>query len=348
MPPEKTYSRRSVIAAGGLSALGSVTNASAANAEATSIRIGLWTPAMAVHATAAAALDDTESMLGRTISIASTYRGGGDFDPALSWTWPYSTDYATGVDAGRILLVAWSLEDIADYAWWASGAGDDILRAHARSFRAYGGTIVVRPWAEMNADFQFWQVTVEGTKGGSPASFIAAWRRMVDIIRPIAPDVKYCFCPTTDVYAETTDVSAFFPGVDYVDVLGLDGYNWGTSISGGVEFAWTGFSDVYAAQYSRLVSLAPGKPVWICEVSSADPLATGVSGVEVAAPTGSSKGSWWQAMVEALNGPTFPAVQAVAFFDEDKERHWGLSSSSESRRGLTSALSEMPERRLTI
>ena len=71
----------------------------------------------------------------------------------------------------------------------------------------------------------------------------------------------------TDIYDGTTPVTSIWPGAGYVDVLGLDGYNWGT---GGV-FAWRSFGAIYAIQYARLVALAPTLPVWVCETGSKEP-----------------------------------------------------------------------------
>ena len=276
-------------------------------------------------------LDRTASAVGRPMAIASVFRGRGD-DPY----WPYPSDRAMG--ATRTLLVAWSLEDYGNYAYWSSGRGDAVLRAKARTLRAYGRPVVLRPWAEMNADWVAHQPTAGAAKsrGGSPAQFKAAWRRAVTIFRQErATNVRWAFNPTTDTYAGTTDVRTIYPGNDVVDILGLDGYNWGTTRTR--NLGWRSFDNVYATQYQRLVALAPRKPVWICEISSADPASAGVSRVPVSAPSGRSKATWWRdAFARMRTG--YRNVQAVVIFDVDKERNWRVASSSGSASGLRSAV----------
>ncbi|MCH8612915.1 glycoside hydrolase family 26 protein [Arsenicicoccus dermatophilus] len=277
-------------------------------------------------------LDRTASALGRPMAIASVFRGKGDD----AW-WPYPADRALGTR--RTLLVAWSLEDYGSYAWWASGQGDAVLRDKARTLRAYGRPVVLRPWAEMNADWVAHQVTTGTPKpaGGSPDQFRAAWRRAVDVFRREgASNVRWAFNPTTDTYAGTSDVRAFYPGDDVVDVLGLDGYNWGTTAT--PNLGWRTFDDVYATQYARLVGLAPAKPVWLCEISSADPASAGVSTVRASAPTGQTKGLWWQDTFAHLR-TGYRNVQAVVVFDVDKERDWRVASSAEALGGLRTAVS---------
>lgn len=58
------------------------------------------------------------------------------------------------------------------------------------------------------------------------------------------------------------------------------------------------------------------------------------------APPGQDKGLWWQDMMGGL--PTgFPAVQAVMFFDADKERDWRVDSSPRALAGLREAVGSL-------
>ena len=59
----------------------------------------------------------------------------------------------------------------------------------------------------------------------------------------------------------------YYPGADYVDVLALDGYNWGASHPGVRRLA-VASSEVFGAGYDRLRALGP-QPIWIAEVGSA-------------------------------------------------------------------------------
>ncbi|MCH8626728.1 hypothetical protein MM440_02755 [Arsenicicoccus piscis] len=291
----------------------------------TPIHYGSWTQGMDAKP---ALLTETGRTIGRPMSIASIFRGKGD-------TWPYPGDVQLG--SGRILLVSWSLEDWGGYAWWAAGHGDAILKEQATRLKAYRGTVALRPWAEMNGDWAAHQPLPAGgqqkARGGTPAQFNAAWRRVVTLFRQQGvTNVRWVFNPTTDTYAGTTDIRSIWPGAGYVDVLGLDGYNWGD----GAGLRWRSFTDIYTEQYRRLVALKPGAPVWICEISSADPTSRG-AGPAVSAPAGQSKARWWLDMHAALR-TGFPAVQAVVLFDANKERNWLVRSSPAAATGLAQAL----------
>lgn len=267
-------------------------------------------------------LNDLSTRLSQPMAIASVFRGPGDI-----WPGPLESTLASG----RTLLVAWYLGNHS-YGYWASAAAQPEIAAVARRVKAFGRVVAIRPWAEMNGDWQSLQPTARPTDGYATGyqAFIAAWRNVVNVFRAEgATNVRWVFNPTTDTYAETTDVRLIWPGGSYVNILGLDGYNWGT---GGI-FTWRSFANIYAVQYKRLVALAPTTPLWICEIGCADPLSTLN---KVTAPAGQSKAQWWKEM--ALATKNMPAVRALVLFDICKERDWRAASSTSALTGLRAAL----------
>lgn len=261
------------------------------------------------------------------LGMASVFRGKGD-------TWPYPVDRQLGTN--RTLLVSWSLEDWGNYRFWSSGKGDSVLADQAARLRGYTGKLAIRPWAEMNADWHDYQPTADGAKkhGGTPAEFKAAWRHVVTYLRNAGVKATWIFNPTTDVYAASTDVRTIYPGDDVVDAVGLDGYNWGTSPGDGTH-RWASFTDIFRPQYDRLREAAGSKPVWVCEVGSADPSRPGRSGAKV---SGGSKAEWIAALPSQVR-TDFPAITHVAFFNADKERDWRLDSSPEAARAAREIIS---------
>ena len=270
-------------------------------------------------------LSDLSALLHQPMSIASVFRGPGDI-----WPGPVEANLAVG----RTLLVAWYLDDHT-YAYWASAAARPGLVAIARRVKAYGRVVAIRPFAEMNGDWQSQQPTARPTDGYATGyqAFIAAWRNLVSVFRAEGvTNVRWVFNPTTDTYAETTDVRRIWPGAAYVNILGLDGYNWGT----GGNLTWRSFANIYQVQYNRLVALAPTLPLWICEIGCADPLSTRNA---VRAPAGQSKAQWWKEMSLAVQ--KMPAVRAVVLFDIAKERDWRAASSTSALTGLRGALTSL-------
>lgn len=255
-----------------------------------------------------------EAQLGSRVAIASSFRGWGDLFP----------DPVQRADAatGHTLLVAWDLGDTSAtrFSTFTAHQHDAYLAQEAASARAFGKAFYIRPWAEMNGDWSPFQPTPDGSQpaGGTYAQFIAAWRYVVTFFRSHgATNVRWVFNPTTDTYAETTPVASIWPGSAYVDVLGLDGYNWG---QGGV-FSWESFSAIYATQYQRLTALSATAPVWICEVGSKEPSENDGAPIDPA----HSKASWYSGMFSYL-ASSAPRVRAVVMFNVDKERDWRVAS----------------------
>jgi beta-mannanase len=258
-----------------------------------------------------AMLNNFDRSIGKASTVASIFRGYGEIFPSAG-------DVALTNGGQRSLLVAWYL-DVDRFTGYTSGAHDAYLDQEAAAAKAYGRTLYIRPWAEMNGDWQDFQPTPSGSAadGGTPAQFIAAWRYVVNRFRADgATNVRWVFNPTADTYQGTTDVSTIWPGAAYVDVLGLDGYNWG---NGGL-FTWRSFADIFTTQYNRLVALDPSAPVWICEFGSKEPTRNDGAPIDPA----HSKAQWYS---DALASTAFPRITTLVFFEADKERDWQLESS---------------------
>lgn len=100
----------------------------------------------------------------------------------------------------------------------------------------------------------------------------------------------------------------YYPGSDYVDWTGIDGYNWGTSDD---DFDWQSFTSVFRDTYRVLHEL--GKPIIIGETASDE--------------VGGDKAEWIRDIIPTLE-TTFPDIEAVVWFDVEKERDWRIRSSS--------------------
>jgi mannan endo-1,4-beta-mannosidase len=229
------------------------------------------------------------------------------------------------------VLLSWDMGPTR-FTEWSSGDHDDYLDRIAAAARAYPYRVYVRPWPEMNGDWQGFQPTVAGERvhGGTYAEFRRAWRYVVTYLREQGADnLRWVFNPTADTYAETTPVSRIWPGAAYVDVLGLDGFNWGDDARWG---RWQSFSKIFAEQYANLTALDPSAPLWICEVASKEPR------VDDGAPVdnGRSKGAWVRAMFEHRG---MPRLRAIVWFDADKERDWRTTSSDGPARQWRRAMS---------
>lgn len=268
-------------------------------------------------------LRDFETLVRDRADIASYYWGFGD-------VFPGAVEHSFADEGRRKVLVSWDMGPTR-FTEWSGGRHDAYLATLVERALAYPYDLYVRPWPEMNGDWQDFQPTEAGEKryGGTYAEFRTAWRYVVDYFRSRgATNLKWVFNPTVDTYAETTPVERIFPGEAYVDVLGLDGFNWGKDSGWG---RWLSFEEVFAAQYRRLVALHGTAPVWICEVASKEPA------VNDGAPKdpSRSKAQWIRS---AFASTAFPRVRALVWFQALKERDWRVNSSTAALKAIRESL----------
>jgi hypothetical protein len=272
-------------------------------------------------------LRDYEHLLGASVQVVSEFYGVGD-------VFPGSRERLLAAGGRRAVLLSWDMGSGRAYRFtaWSSGRHDAYLRRIGRAAATYPYQIYIRPWPEMNGDWVPFQPTASGSRpaGGTPAAFVKAWRHVVDTVRHAGgTNIRWVFDPTVDVYPGTTDVRRIWPGRRWVDALGLDGYNWG-NLPG-----WRTFKDLFAEQYSRLTSLDPTLPVWVCEYGSREP--TVDDGVPV--DPLHHKGTW---LTRVLTSPGWSRVQALVTFDVRKERDWRFASSPAALEAARSALASRP------
>ncbi|MFC6286672.1 glycoside hydrolase family 26 protein [Nocardioides sp. GCM10027113] len=270
-------------------------------------------------------LADFEELVRSRTDIASSYYGYGDVFPG-----PLERTFADG--GRRKVLVSWHM-DGTRYAEWSAGRHDDYLDTIVEALRAHPHRVWVRPWPEMNGDWQPFQPTRSGERpeGGTYREFRQAWRHVVDHFREAGVrNVRWVFNPSADTYAGTTPVEKIWPGRRYVDVLGIDGFNWGEDDGWG---RWRSFDAIFGRMYDRLTALHPTAPVWICEVSSKEPE------VDDGAPRDPrrSKAAWTR---RALDRSGMPQVRALIWFHALKERDWRANSSPGVIRALRRALAD--------
>jgi len=273
------------------------------------VQIGAFVEGMQADPTR---LKDFETLVGGRTDIASYYYGYGDVFPG-----DLERTFAEG--GRRKILLSWDMGPTR-FTEWSSGEHDSYLDQIAAAARGYDLPVFVRPWPEMNGDWQSFQPTADGSRphGGTYWQFKQAWRYVVSYLDARgATNLRWVFNPTADTYAETTPVDKIWPGAEYVDVLGLDGFNWGKDATWGT---WRPFRDIFAQQYNKLTNLHPTAPVWICEVSSKEPLVDDGAPVD---PT-RDKGAWIKTM---LADKTMPRIKALVWFHADKERDWRVNSS---------------------
>ncbi|MCS5716280.1 glycosyl hydrolase [Herbiconiux sp. CPCC 205716] len=249
--------------------------------------------------------DGTDDAIGLTPSIHLTYVG---------WQDGWATDPVLARDTarGQVSLVNWEPFDV-EFADIVAGRYDALLTQRGREAAALDAPVFVDFAAEMNEE--------EGWGGHDPALYVAAYRHVHDLVSAEAGDrVVWVWAPNNVDSAGAPAALEYYPGDDYVDWTGIDGYNWGTSDP---DFEWQSFESVVDSVYDDLHTI--GKPVIIGETASAE--------------TGGSKAGWIRDIVPTLT-TRFPDIRALVWFDVDKERDWRIRSSPAALQGFRALASD--------
>ena len=239
--------------------------------------------------------DDVDRALGSSPRIELTYFAWND-------DWSASENIARDIRLDKIPLVNWEPFGV-DFNDIVSGRLDaDIIR-QAKRARSIGTTFFLDFAAEMNEE--------EGWGGHDPELYIRAYRHVHDIfVQQGVDNVAWVWAPNNTDIDGGPEAMAYYPGDDYVDWIGIDGYNWGTSND---EHAWESFDDVFGPIYDKLS--VSNKPIIIAETASDE--------------IGGDKAQWIENLVSTLK-ERFPLIKALVWFDIKKERDWRIDSSPAS------------------
>jgi mannan endo-1,4-beta-mannosidase len=170
----------------------------------------------------------------------------------------YDGDVAATVARGAIPVLDVDTSQTGTLADIAAGKHDASITAVAKGAATYAKwPFVLRVDCEMNGTW--YPYGAEARK--SPAVFLEAWRHIHDIFTTAgAANVSWHWCPNVDPENTQTPLEQLYPGDNYVDWIGMTGYNHGGETC----------SSVFDSTYARLVKLAPSRPIMVGEVGSVD------------------------------------------------------------------------------
>jgi len=206
-----------------------------------------------------------------------------------------------------------------------AGKYDSYLQSFARQSRQFGKPYLIRFAHEMNLSRYHWGGSAQEFGPESAAKYRAMFRHVVEVFRAQEADnVGWVFCPNADSVPATVwnQIASYYPGNDVVDIVGLDGYNWGTSqtrAANGWDSEWRSFESIFAGPLQELKQIASGKPVAVFETSSAS--------------EGGNKEEW---VMAALDSAKSLGLTAVVWFELNKEVDWRLETNVSA--GVRSAI----------
>ncbi len=202
---------------------------------------------------------------------------------------------------GKTLLVFW--EPDTGYDPIINGSYDSEIIQFAAGAKSYGYPIILVPFDEMNLNENNWG---PGINGNTPQKFITAWKHIHNLFSEVT-NVKFAIDYNNVSIPNTSDntYEDYYPGNDYVDIVGIDGYNFGNP--------WQTFSDVFSNALAEASTF--NKPIYLLAIGSAP---------------GSQKASWISDGLGTYLQNNYPNVIGWVWFNHNKETDWRVNSDSNS------------------
>ena len=267
-----------------------------------------------MNAPSPAALDASERAVGARAAVVGSFAD-----------WAHAPDFprawADAVRArGSVPMISWEPWDS-----WAGGSSqpafaldrvaagdhDALIDRWAGEIAAYGHPVMLRFAPEMNGDWLPWST---GVNGNGPGDYVAGWHHVRERFRAAgAANAVFVWNPIAS-YEGSTPLPELYPGD--ADWVAVDGYNWGAVRAWG----WQSYADVLAPTVRELGALAPGVPVMIAEIGCAPDR---------------RKPAW---ITDALDSAAADSVDAVVWFEFNKETDWRLAETGATARAARSVL----------
>ncbi|WP_422079570.1 glycosyl hydrolase [Ulvibacterium sp.] len=137
----------------------------------------------------------------------------------------YDTYWNTVKNKGKIDLKSLLKDAPKTKAWVSYRVELDKVAGALQKLRDAGVTVMWRPFHEMNGDFFWWGIDAYNNQQTNEEDFKALW---IDLYQTLTYDYgldnliwTYSVIPDRGWNA---DVSAYYPGSDYVDLVGMDYY----------------------------------------------------------------------------------------------------------------------------
>ncbi len=188
------------------------------------------------------------------------------------------------------------------------GGYDNHFRNWATEAKRHGGEIILRFGFEMNGDWFSW--------GKQPDLFKKAWRRVHRIFAEVGcENVKWMFSPNILWGTMTSEdgLEPYYPGVEFVDCIGIDGYNFGDHHDQWHE--WQSYSEIFENTIDACTRFE--KPIYLSEIGCADD---------------PRKAAWIADFLENVSQD--PRVQGFIYFNHfnprKNEPNWRLDSDAET------------------
>jgi beta-mannanase len=188
------------------------------------------------------------------------------------------------------------------------GEYDEYIVEFATLVSSFSGPVMLRFAHEMNGNWYPWA----GSKIG-----VDKYKEMYRYVKDKCDEsgtrnVKWIFSVNCeDVPAiKGNEFLRYYPGDEYADLTGIDGYNWGNTQSWS---SWKDFEDIFREPYGKMKKNI-NKPVLVTEFGSAS--------------SGGDKAQWISDALSCIK--SWRDIKGFVLFNVDKEADWYFDPESEA------------------
>ncbi len=206
---------------------------------------------------------------------------------------------------GQTLVIFWEQYDIT-LDQIVSGESDDYIKQYANNAKLYGGQIILAPLHEMNGEWSPWSGVAQGN---TPEKTKLAFQHIRNVfMENQMQNVKWAWVVNnrSEPNTEENKIENYYPGDNYVDFVGVDGFNFGEP-----DEPWLSYTDLFSNALTRLEKY--NKPIYIFSMASAQ---------------GSQKPEWIRDALSKIKSD--PRVKGFIWFNENKEKNWLVNSDQAS------------------
>jgi len=164
----------------------------------------------------------------------------------------------------------------------------------------------------MNGDWYSWSIN------STPTDYVLSWRHIHDIISSKGLNwtrVQWIWC-VNNADVGSYKAEEYWVGGNYVDWLGIDGYNFGGSAKWST---WTTPVHVYPHMMGRLRNLSSTKPISINEYGTTSLHKNNISDVQL-------KTEWLNEFCVYINNNS--DIKMASYFNREKETDWAIFAGS--------------------
>jgi beta-mannanase len=219
--------------------------------------------------------------------------------PFITWE-PWDAEKKEGISFDKILA--------GDY--------DSYITEFAKKIIQFNKPIFLRFAHEANGDWYPWAAKKVGA-----VQYIAVQKYLRHLIDGLgANKIKWVFSVNWEDLPSDEDnfFMNYYPGKDYVDYFGIDGYNWGDTQKWS---HWLEFADIFKTPY-QIITSKTNKPIIISEFGSAQ--------------SGGDKAKWIKNAFKNIK--KMKRIKAFVLFNVDKEAAWKFRPQSVAGKQLKKEL----------